>query len=362
VKTIETQHGPLTLPAFLPDATRAVTRAVGPDDMVAAGVKGIVVNALHLSNHPGTTLLARLGGVHRFMNWQRPVVSDSGGFQIFSLIAQNPKSGSITNSGFNYHLDKTGKKRKMTPEKCIQRQFRIGADIMFCLDECTHPEDNRKRQEQSVKRTIAWANRCRQEFDARVEQMSGEGTRPLLFAVVQGGGDTDLRQECAGALMEIGFDGYGFGGWPIGTSGKLVDAVAEVASLVPADAPRFALGIGKPENLVAAYRAGYDIFDCSIPSRDARRKRLYVFLEQPEKSALDSSDFYEYLYILDKKHATDDEPLGETCDCACCRQFSRAYLHHLFTINDMLAYRLATIHNLRFYSRLVEALPARGSS
>lgn len=362
MSNLETRRGKLALPAFLPDATRAVIRSVGPDDMIAAGIEGVVVNTLHLSNHPGTSVLARIGGVHRFMNWEKTVVSDSGGFQIYSLITQNPKAGSVTNSGFTYRLDKNSKKKIMNPEKCIQKQFQIGADIMFCLDECTHPQADRKHQEQSVKRTIAWAGRCKKEFEARAEKISGRSMRPLLFAVIQGGESPDLRTLCAEALLEIGFDGYGFGGWPVAANGGLVDAVAMVASLMPADTPRFALGIGKPENLVAAYHVGYDIFDCSIPSRDARHKRLYVFSNRPENLSVKNKDFYRYLYILDREHAADSGPIDETCDCACCRQFSRAYLHHLFSIDDMLGYRLATIHNLRFYSRLIASLSPRDSS
>ncbi len=359
MNSLETRRGTLSLPAFLPDATRAVTRAIGPDDMTAVGVEGVVVNTLHLSNHPGISVVARLGGVHRFMNWEKLVVSDSGGFQIYSLITQNPKSGNVSDSGFTYRLDQDRKKRIMTPEKCIQKQFRIGADIMFCLDECTHPEADRRIQEESVKRTISWAERCRREFDARADRIADEQMRPLLYAVIQGGESRDLRRMCAEALIEIGFDGYGFGGWPVAHDGGLVDAVAEVASLLPAEIPKFALGIGKPENLFRAYCAGYDIFDCSIPTRDARRKRLYVFVDPPEKLAPENEDFYKYLYIQDKKHAVDPKPIDETCDCTCCRRFSRAYLNHLFAIDDMLAYRLATIHNLKFYSRLVAALPHR---
>jgi queuine tRNA-ribosyltransferase len=296
------------------------------------------------------------------MNWEKPVVSDSGGFQVYSLILQNPKSGSITNSGFRYRLDTSGRKKNLTPEKCIQKQFQIGADLMFCLDECTHPEADGKQQAQSVKRTIAWAERCKREFDACSGRMENGTSRPFLFAVIQGGEDPDLRRRCAEALVEMNFDGYGFGGWPIAADGGLVDAVAMVASLLPAEAPRFALGIGKPENLVAAYHAGYDIFDCSIPSRDARRRRLYVSTNRLETATTPGKDFYEYVYMQDKKHAADTGPIDETCDCPCCRQFSRAYMHHLFSINDMLAYRLATIHNLRFYCRLVDSLPHRDRS
>ncbi|MFT5366891.1 MAG: queuine tRNA-ribosyltransferase [Candidatus Latescibacterota bacterium] len=355
MKIIETAHGSLQCPAFLPDGTRGVVRALDATDVAACGIEAMMVNALHLSSHPGTTVVKQMGGIHSFMGWNRPVMSDSGGFQVFSLIAGNPKSGSISKKGFVYRLDKGGKKQTLTPEKCIQKQFHIGADVMFCLDHCTHPSANLEEQKLSVKHTVAWAKQCRDEFDRRTHQ---DGTK--LFGVVQGGMDFDLRRQCVVELAEIGFDGYGFGGWPISDDGALVEAVAWVAELLPDDVPKHALGIGKPENVVRAFRLGYDTFDCTIPTRDARQKRLCVFADSPDRVNLDA-DFYRYVYIDDERHARDCEPVDPTCDCLCCKQYSRAYLHHLFEINETLAFRLATLHNLRFYARMMAVLSRGGA-
>jgi queuine tRNA-ribosyltransferase len=293
------------------------------------------------------------------MSWDRPIAADSGGFQLYSLIGKSPGSGSVTRKGFVY---RTGSKRVvMTPEKCIQTQFRIKADLMFCLDYCTHPEASQEIQRLSVETTVSWATRCRDTYDILADQKSlSPVDRPLLLAVIQGGEDPHLRRECAERLLSIGFDGYAYGGWPVRKGGKLAESVAQVADLTPGDRPRFALGIGKPENLVRAYRCGYHLFDCVIPTRDARHRRLYVFRENSERLSLRDDDFYECLYLQDRKHRTDSGPLEEGCDCLCCQSYSRAYLHHLFRINDALAGRLATIHNLRFYRRLV-ALLRRGN-
>lgn len=357
---LTTSHGELRLPCFLPDATRGVARSVDAEDLRTVGISGVMVNALHLSHRPGTSALRRLGGIHSFMGWSGLVASDSGGFQVYSLIAQNAKLGAISDNGFIYRLDRGGKKRILTPEKCIQHQFRIGSDMMFCLDVCTHPDDDESHQRLSCDRTIAWAKRCKLEFKTRLSQLPSDQPRPLLFAVVQGGSSLELRRQCAEALVDLGFDGYGFGGWPIGPDGQLVEAVAQVTSMTPASSPRFALGIGKPENLAAAYRLGYDLFDCSIPTRDARRMRLFAFQDAPERQSFDDASFYKHLYIQDDKHALDTKPVDETCDCPCCSLYSRAYLHHLFKLDDPLAYRLATLHNLRFYVRLTEALSKQG--
>lgn len=356
---IETGHGTLSCPCFLPDATRGVVRCLGPDDLRSVGISGVMVNAIHLARRPGTTLVRRMGGIHKFMGWSGPVASDSGGFQIHSLISQQSKLGSVSDRGFAYRFSAGEKKRLVTPEKCIRHQFRIGADVMFCLDVCTHPDDDESRQLQSCKRTVAWAKRCKSEFEAKVEGLADREVRPLLFAVVQGGNSVELRRTCAEQLQKIGFDGYGFGGWPIGSDGELVDAVSQVASFLPLDAPKFALGIGKPENLARAYHAGYHLFDCAMPTRDARHKRLFVFRGEPDNVSFDDSSFYGCIYLQDEKHAADRGPVDATCDCHCCTNFSRAYLHHLFKVGDSLAQRLATIHNLRFYVRLTEALAKR---
>jgi queuine tRNA-ribosyltransferase len=349
MKTIQTAHGTLQCPAFLPDGTRGVIRALDASDVAACGIEAMMVNALHLSSHPGTTVVKQMGGIHAFMGWHKPVMSDSGGFQVFSLIAENPKSGSISKKGFVYRLD-NGKKQTLTPEKCIQKQFHIGADVMFCLDHCTHPNASVEEQQLSVKHTVAWAQQCRDEFDRRRNR---DGTK--LFGVIQGGMDFDLRKQCVAQMLEIGFDGFGFGGWPIADDGALVEAVAWVAELLPNDVPKHALGIGKLENVVRAFRLGYDTFDCTLPTRDARQKRLYVFHDAPDRVNLDA-DFYRYLYVDDERHGRDSEPVDPTCDCLCCQNYSRAYLHHLFKINDTLAFRLATIHNVRFYARMMAQL------
>jgi queuine tRNA-ribosyltransferase len=355
VKSLHTAHGDLALPAFLPDATRAVVRTLDASDLAACGVEGVMVNALHLSSRPGTSLITSLGGVHRLMGWSGPVFSDSGGFQVYSLVAASPKAGGISERGVTYRLE-GGEKRLLTPEKCVQRQFQIGADVMFCLDHCTHPDDRGEAQRESVEHTVAWARRCKEAFVRRLEERPPEGRPPLLFAVVQGGRDRDLRRACAERLLEMGFDGYGFGGWPIDEEGGIEEAVGYVAELIPEGVPRHALGIGKPENLLRAFRTGYDLFDCALPTRDARRKRLYVFNGGPGEVPLKGDAFYHYLYIEDERYARDSRPLDEGCGCLCCRRYSRAYLRHLFEIDDALAHRLATMHNLTFYCAMMRRL------
>ncbi|MCZ6631827.1 MAG: tRNA guanosine(34) transglycosylase Tgt [bacterium] len=355
---MKTAHGRLPLPAFLPDGTRGVVRTLDAEDLSRCGVSGLMVNALHLSTHPGTSLVKSVGGIHAFMGWDGPVMSDSGGFQVYSLIAENPKSGRISKDGFLYRMGQ--KKQVLTPEKCIQKQFQIGADVLFCLDHCTHPDEEEEVQDASVAHTIDWARRCKTAFEQHLDRREGDGPRPLLFAVVQGGRSPALRKRCAESLLEIGFDGYGYGGWPVDSDGGLVDEVGLVAELIPDGVPRHALGIGKPENLVRGFQLGYDTFDCTIPTRDARHKRLYVFNDVLGGDL--GPDFYRYLYIDDERYARDRAPLDETCDCLCCGRYSRAYLHHLFQVNDGLAFRLATVHNLRFYARLMAHLVGRAEA
>lgn len=355
MRRLDTLHGPLELPVFMPDATRGVVRALDAEGLETAGVGCVMVNALHLGSRPGASVIENAGGIHRFMGWNGPVASDSGGYQIYSLLANNPKAGAVTAAGFTYRAAKGGRKERLTPEQCIKRQFRLGADILFCLDYCTHPDADASTQRESVERTVDWARQCKEAFVRRVGE-DGTSARPLLFAVIQGGADVGLRRACAEQLLEIGFDGYGYGGWPIDREGRLLDMVAHVAGLVPEDLPKHGLGIGKPENLVRAARAGYDLFDCVIPTRDARRKRLYAFNGDPDTISLDDKSFYRHVYLQDEEHARANGPIDDICDAPCCRRYSRAYLHHLFRADEGLAHRLATIHNLRFYTRLIERL------
>ena len=290
------------------------------------------------------------------MNWDMPILSDSGGFQLFSLIRQNPKLGTIRENKVIFKFS-DGKKKILTPEKCIQAQFHLSSDIMMCLDYCTHSEDSPEVQLESVNRTIAWAKLCRAEYDRYLSQNRDE-RRPLIFAIIQGGNDRALRQHCADSLKSVGFDGYAFGGWPIDAKGDLLeDILAYTAELMPDDHPKYALGVGKPENIVACAEMGYNLFDCVVPTRDARHRRLYIFnADDWESVDLSKDDFYSCLYIQDKKHVTDSNPVSSLCDCLCCKNYSRAYLHYLFRIKDTLAYRLATIHNLRFYMNLMELI------
>lgn len=361
---LETAHGPLQLPVYFPDATRGVVRGVDSRDLVNCGVRGLVVNALHLSQSPGVGLIKSAGGIHRFMNWDRPVVSDSGGFQLMSMIRDNPRYGTVSGRGIHFvDVDRGGKRTLFTPEKSIRIQFDLGADLMVCLDDCPRPEATPAENAAAVDRTIAWARRCREEFDRQWEARGHQfPTRPLLFAVIQGGYNRGERARCAEALLSLGFDGFGFGGWPLRPDGDLdEDILAFTAGLVPGDRPRFALGVGKPENIVRCAQVGWRLFDCVLPTRDARHQRLYVF----NASALGQVNvfapgFYRFLYAGDAKHKRQDRPIWEGCDCPTCQRVSLAYLHHLFAVRDPLALRLATIHNLRFYTQLLERLAGLG--
>ena len=351
---IETPHGGLKFPVFLPDATRGVIRTLDTRDLSECGIEALMVNAMHLQNHPGVTVISSLGGIHSFMDWKGPVASDSGGFQIFSLMHRGSSEGAVSQHGFSFSLGNEKRRRKLTPETSIHRQLRLGSDILFCLDHCTHPDSDNTVQRESVNNTVRWAKMCKEAFEKIVKNL--DGGRPLLFAVVQGGESRELRRECAERLFEIGFDGYGYGGWPVDAEGRLLPSVEYTAQLIPSGVPKHALGIGKPETLVEAFRIGYELFDCVIPTRDARHRRLYVFPQDPLTVDLGVPKFYVNVYMEDEKHARGGRPVSETCDCACCSHYTRAYLHHLFKIGDPLASRLATIHNLRFYVRLIERL------
>jgi len=350
-RVLDTAHGKLALPAFLPDATKGVVRTVDARDLAGVGVEALCVNAFHLAQEPGTRAVEKLGGIHEFMGFDGPVLSDSGGFQILSLIESGQVEGSATNKGLRWRK-KGGEGELLTPEKCIQWQARLGADLQVCLDHCTRPEAPREEQLASVDHTIRWAVACKEERD-RIAQQSGRSA-PLL-AVVQGGEDRELRKRCAEALFEIGFDGYAFGGWPARKDGGLVDGVALVAELAPKDVPLWGLGIGKPENVVAAARMGYSLFDCVLPTRDARHGRIYVRTGLPPAPSNDPR-WWDYVYLDDEKHAVAEEPLAAGCACPTCAKHSRAYLHHLRTVEDPLGLRLATLHNLSFFMQLMREL------
>ena len=352
---LQLPHGRIQLPAFLPDGTRGVVQTVDATDLRASRIQAVQMNVYHLMQKPGSSTIQALGGLHRMAGWESPIFTDSGGFQVYSLLRQNAKSGSISDKGATFRIE--GKKFNFTPEKSIQLQLSYGSDLVICLDDCTHADDDLTAQIESVRRTVAWAGRCKTEFTRLVaEKEMAKAERPYLVAVIQGGRSHDLRRQCAAELLQIGFDGYGYGGWPLDADGNLLaDALAYTRELVPSQFTVHALGVGHPQNVVDCVEMGYNLFDSTMPTRDARHGRLYTFSCQPTAASIQSgSDWFRYLYIKDKKHIKTSLPISSYCDCHTCVNYSMGYLHHLFKLNDGLYPRLATIHNLRFMTMLME--------
>jgi queuine tRNA-ribosyltransferase len=375
IKELKIKGRSYKLPIFLPDATLGIVRGLDKEILKKTGTRGVVVNTYHLNDTPGMEVLKKYAngnmeegsGIKNFMNFAGLVVSDSGGWQVFSLIKRHGEGGEITDEGVKFEIggEKNKKMGIFTPEDSIRIQFEIGADILICLDDFTGADDNEEKIKESVERTILWAKRTRAEFDKIVaEKKMTDETRPLLFAVIQGGWSKKWRKYCAEELLKIGFDGYGYGGYMVNEQGELDEEMSKyIAELIPDEFPKFALGVGKPWDIARCYEFGWDIFDCVLPTRDGRHKRLYNFKTSSRKnvgvgpeSDLKSPDSYEFLYIGRGKFAGDKQPLDTDCDCFTCRNYSRGYLHHLFQIDDMLAYRLAVIHNLRVYNRVIEGL------
>ncbi len=357
--TIHLPHGELSCPTFLPDATRGVVRTVDSVDLARCGIQGLVMNTFHLMQRPGSSTIQALGKLHKMCGWQKPIITDSGGFQAYSLIRQNSKYGRLSDKGISFRPDGSARKFQLTPEKTIQLQLSYGADIVICLDDCTHVDDSLQVQQSSVHRTIAWAKRCKKEFQRLNDQKNISPTeRPLIFAVIQGGGSRDLRRRCAEELLEIGFDGYGYGGWPLDSQGNLlIDTLAYTRELVPAKLPTHALGVGHPANVVECAKIGYNLFDSAMPTRDARHGRLYTFTTPASLPAGGlKGEWFSYVYINDKKYIKAAGPVSQFCDCLGCSNYSRGYVHHLFKINDPLFLRLATIHNLSFMMQLTARL------
>jgi len=355
-------HGELTFPVYLPDATYGMVRAVDSGDLEACGVEALVMNTFHLMQRPGSSTVAALGGLHRMSGWPRPIFTDSGGFQAYSLIRQNLKFGSLGPQGLTFQPEGAERKYQLTPEKSVQLQVGYGSDVVICLDDCTDVDAPRAEQEKSVARTVAWAKRGKQEFERLLKSKKLEGaSRPRLFAVIQGGGELDLRRQCADALLETGFDGFGFGGWPLDAEGNLLsDILVFTRQCVPPQFSMHALGVGHPKNVLACWDIGYGIFDSAMPTRDARHARLYAFTHPASgpECGLDG-DWMDYVYINDEQHIKAAGPVSEGCACLACTRYSRGYLHHLFKMNDNLYFRLATIHNLRFMVELTQRLRQR---
>ncbi|HCU57322.1 MAG TPA: tRNA-guanine transglycosylase, partial [Anaerolineaceae bacterium] len=299
----------LTLPVFLPDATLGYVRAVDSQDLESVGITALVMNTFHLMQKPGSSTIQAYKGLHQYAGWPGVIITDSGGFQAYSLIHQSDQFGSLTDKGIVFRPEGKDRKFVLSPEKSIQLQFSYDSDVVICLDDCTHVDAPRNEQELSVERTLDWANRCKAEYQRQMDQRQiDDAHKPLIFGVIQGGGFPDLRRKCAEGLLEIGFDGFGYGGWPLDGKGNLLSEIVGLTrELVPNEFPMHALGIGHPLNLVETYRLGYDIFDCALPTRDARHGRLMRFTIPPE-APLEGKAWLEYVYMQDKKYIKDTRP------------------------------------------------------
>ncbi|MBP7060541.1 MAG: tRNA guanosine(34) transglycosylase Tgt [Candidatus Moranbacteria bacterium] len=381
VGIIQTRKGSLRTPFFMPDATRASVRGLTTTDLEQVGVEALVVNTYHLMLQPGEALIKAAGGIHTFMDWPHPVLSDSGGYQVYSLIHKNPDLGRITEEGAEFRSVIDGSKHLITPERSIQIQFDLGVDMMVVLDDPRPNDASEGDIVAAVDRTLRWAKRCREEYDRQVVARAlTDETRPLLFGVVQGGMMIVERKRCAEGLVSIGFDGYGLGGRHVDMEGNFLgEVMAALASFLPDESIRFALGVGTPEDIVRLHAVGWDMFDCVIPTREGRHGRLFL-----QKKSLQNTDvktqipnktqkqnfqsllwdeedpFYETININNEQFIKDFTPVDPACDCTLCTKYTRSHLRHLFRVGEPLALRLASEHNLRFYIRLMERLRVVG--
>ncbi|MEK7188504.1 MAG: tRNA guanosine(34) transglycosylase Tgt [Patescibacteria group bacterium] len=348
----------LPLPIFFPDATRGIVKTLDSKDLENLNLPGLLVNTYHLYLNPGEKTIKKFDGVRNFMNWKNAIISDSGGFQVMSIVKKYPKMGRITDKGVLFKTAE-GISTLFTPELSIKFQMALDTDLLVVLDEFTHPNASHQEAKESVDRTIAWALRSKNEFKKNyAEKRLSKVERPYLIAVVQGGKYLDLRIECTKKLSEIGFDGLGYGGSTLTELGKFDYEVAKViAENSPKDYLLYGLGVGKPDDIVGCYKLGFQIFDCVLPTRDARHKRLYIYNSSSiDKIDVNSENFYSYYHPGKEKYKNDPKPISNACDCLLCQRYSRAYLYHLFKIKDISAFRLASIHNLRFYTILMEKL------
>lgn len=347
----------LATPFFMPDATRGFVKSTAGEAVRKTGTEALVVNTFHLFLQPGLKVIARAGGIHKFMAWDGPLLSDSGGFQVFSLIHRNPGVGKITDEKVIFRSPLDGSRQELTPEKSIQIQFALGVDMMVCLDDCPPNEFARADLEKAVARTIAWAKRCRKEYDKQIKKRRLSGAkRPLLFAVIQGGAEIDLRERCTKELVEIGFDGYGFGARPVDQEGNFLgEVLRRTAAFIPKEALRFALGIGTPEDIVRCARMGWDMFDCVIPTREGRHGKLFSASQATARTYK-----YQTLNIKNAKFTTDFRVISPASRLAELKKHSRAYLHHLFRLDEPLGHKLASLNNLEFYQTWLGRLRREG--
>ena len=327
-------HGEVDTPQFMPVGTVASVRAIAPDDLRRVGAQIILGNTYHLLLRPGPEVVAQMGGLHRFMSWEGSLLTDSGGFQVYSLAEQRKisEAGAI----FRSHLD--GSRQELTPERATEIQLQLGSDILMALDECPPSQSPRAYHEEALGRTTRWAIRCKQAWLREDPEREH-----ALFGIVQGGLHEDLRVRHAREIAELDLPGYALGGFSVGEAPEAMwEGVGRAAPLLPAQKPRYLMGVGTPEDLVRCVLAGIDLFDCVLPTRVARNGLLFTHRGR--------------LQIKAARYARDPGPADPECGCYTCRTFSRAYLRHLFAARELLAFRLNSIHNLAFYLDLMRQL------
>lgn len=325
-------RGTVETPAFMPVGTYGTVKGMTPEEVKTSGAQILLGNTFHLWLRPGEQIIKKHGDLHDFMQWQGPILTDSGGFQVFSLGAMRK----IKEEGVHFNSPIDGSKVFMSPEKSMEIQIDLGSDIVMIFDECTPYPADWDYAKTSMELSLRWAQRSRQRFD----ELNNQNT---LFGIIQGGVYPDLRDISLNKLLEIGFDGYAVGGLAVGEpKAEMHRILKHICPQIPQEKPRYLMGVGKPEDLVEGVRRGIDMFDCVMPTRNARNGHLFVT--------------EGVIKIRNAKHKDDDSTLDKDCDCYTCRHYSRAYLHHLDRCNEMLGARLNTIHNLRYYQRLMASL------
>ena len=326
---ILTAHGSIPTPVFMPVGTQGCVKSLSPQDLEALGAEIILGNTYHLYLRPGDELLKNIGGLHRFAGWDRPILTDSGGYQVFSL-SQLRK---ITPEGVEFRSHLNGSRHFFSPEKVVAIQQHIGSDIMMVLDECVSYEADYEYTRKSLQLTTAWAEQSRKAYPPQAGEQ-------LLFGIVQGGFFTDLRSRSAAEICRLPFEGFAVGGLSVGEPKEvMLDILRHTAPLLPRDKPRYLMGVGTPADILDGIAAGIDMFDCVLPTRNARNGTLFTSQGK--------------VNIKRAQYAQDQAPLDPACSCYTCQTFSRAYLRHLFIAGEILSYRLNTIHNLAFYTRLI---------
>ncbi len=345
VGTLTLGHGVVATPCFMPIATKGAVKTIDVPDLDAIGAEIILSNTYHLMLRPGMETLRAMGGLHGLMGWTKPILTDSGGYQVLSLAAMR----TVADEGvtFRSHIDGSG--HLLTPERSQEVQQAIGSDIAMILDDLADFPVTEAAAHAALERTLAWAQR------QKIWWQEHERGPRKLFGIVQGSTFAPLRKRAAEELVQIGFDGYAHGGLSVGEPREISYALTElVNNILPADKPRYWMGAGKPEEIVEYVKRGCDMFDCVLPTRNARHGTLYVWKDAALLGT--SSDFYEVLHITNKQFAADAAPIDPTCGCFTCRSHSRAYVRHLFSVEEPLAARLATIHNVHFYIELMRRI------